>query len=217
MLATILVPSSGTARVAGHDIIKEAAQVRGSIGYLSGETKLYDRLTGREILQYFGTLAGMAKAAVRARIDELTEPFGLQEILVKRVGRMSTGMKQRLSIARVLFHDPQVLIFDEPTAGLDVIGARTVLDLVLDLKKRGRTIIYSTHIMTEAERICDEIAVIESGDILAQGTLDAIKGQGGHASLEDAFIDMVRKAGAGRGAENGDRAPEARTPVGARS
>jgi hypothetical protein len=124
---------------------------------------------------------------IRARIDELTAPFELQDILVKRVGRMSTGMKQRLSIARVIFHDPQVLIFDEPTAGLDVIGARTVLDLVLDLKKRGRTIIFSTHIMTEAERICDEIAVIESGDILAQGTLDAIKGPGGFASLEGVY------------------------------
>ncbi|MGH7681827.1 MAG: ABC transporter ATP-binding protein [Candidatus Eiseniibacteriota bacterium] len=217
MLATILVPTSGTAKVAGHDIIEHPAQVRRSIGYLSGETKLYDRLTGREVLEYFGALAGMASPAVRARIDELAVPFELQDILVKRVGRMSTGMKQRLSIARVLFHDPQVLIFDEPTAGLDVIGARTVLDIVQDLKRKGRTVIFSTHIMTEAERICDEIAVIEQGDILAQGTLDDIKRQGGHASLEDAFIDIVRKAGGGQGTGNGSRAADAGNAVGARS
>ena len=198
MLATILVPTSGTATVAGHDIVRHPADVRRSIGYLSGETKLYDRLTGRDLLEYFGALAGMGKSAIRARIVELTEPFELQEILIKRVGKMSTGMKQRLSISRVLFHEPQVLIFDEPTAGLDVIGARTVLNLVQDLKRKGRTVIFSTHIMTEAERICDEIAIIEQGEILAQGTLDSIKRQGGHASLEDAFIDIVQRTGGGR-------------------
>jgi sodium transport system ATP-binding protein len=217
MLATILVPTSGTATVAGYDIVQRPADVRRSIGYLSGDTKLYDRLTGRDLLEYFGALAGMTPSSVRARIGELTGPFDLGEILIKRVGKMSTGMKQRLSIARVIFHDPQVLIFDEPTAGLDVIGARTVLDLVLDLKRRGRTVIFSTHIMTEAERICDDIAIIEQGDILAQGTLDSLKRQGGHASLEDAFIDVVRRAGGGGDAENGGRAVSAPAPVGAHS
>jgi sodium transport system ATP-binding protein len=217
MLATILVPTSGTARVAGHDIVQRPADVRRSIGYLSGDTKLYDRLTGRDLLEYFGALAGMSPQKVRSRIDELTGPFDLKEILIKRVGRMSTGMKQRLSIARVIFHEPQVLIFDEPTAGLDVIGARTVLDLVLDLKQKGRTVIFSTHIMTEAERICDEIAIIEQGDILAQGTLDSLKRRGAYASLEDAFIDIVRRAGGDGNGGNGDRAGEFRSPVGAHS
>jgi sodium transport system ATP-binding protein len=198
MLATILSPTAGTATVAGFDIIKKPAEVRRRIGYLSGDTKLYDRLTGRELLQYFGALAGMAPAGISARIAELREPFRLDDLLEKRVGKMSTGMKQRLSIARVVFHDPEVLIFDEPTSGLDVLGAREVLRLVGELKGRGRTVIFSTHIMTEAERICDEIAVIEEGSILAQGTLASLGVRAGLKSLEDVFVDVV-------GGGNGDR------------
>ena len=192
MLATILSPSAGTAKVAGFDIIQKPAEVRRRIGYLSGDTKLYDRLTGRELLTYFGTLAGMEPSAIPARIDALTKPFALDGLLDKRVGKMSTGMKQRLSIARVVVHDPEVLIFDEPTSGLDVFGAREVLALVLDLKKRGRTVIFSTHIMTEAERICDEIAIIEKGSILKQGSLAALGAGNGSGSLEDVFVEAVK-------------------------
>ena len=205
MLATILSPTAGTAQVAGFDIVKQPAEVRRRIGYLSGDTKLYDRLTGRDLLEYFGALAGMAPTAIASRIEELCEPFGLGDILPKRVGRMSTGMKQRLSIARVVFHDPQVIIFDEPTAGLDVIGARAVLNLIRDLKQKGRTVIFSTHIMTEAERICDEIAIIERGQILKTGTVESLRvpaGDGaGASSLEDVFVEVV--SGVSGGA-NGD-------------
>jgi len=191
MLATILAPTGGTATVAGFDITQKPAEVRRRIGYLSGETKLYDRLTGRELLQYFGALAGMTKAAIHARVDELTEPFGLRDLLDVRVARMSTGMKQRVSIARVVFHDPEVLIFDEPTAGLDVIGARNVLQLIQDLKGKGRTVIFSTHIMTEAERICDEIGIIERGRLLTDGPLETVRGRSSSRSLEDVFVDVV--------------------------
>ncbi|HSQ60090.1 MAG TPA: ATP-binding cassette domain-containing protein [Acidobacteriota bacterium] len=191
MLATILSPTAGTATVAGYDIVQKPAEVRRRIGYLSGDTKLYDRLTGRELLQYFGALAGMDRSAIAARIEEQREPFRLDDLLDKRVGRMSTGMKQRLSIARVVFHDPEVLIFDEPTSGLDVIGARSVLRLVRELKGRGRTVIFSTHIMTEAERICDEIAIIEKGEILAQGTLETLLAGAPGQSLEDVFVNVV--------------------------
>lgn len=191
MLATILVPTSGTATVAGFDILRKPGEVRRRIGYLSGDTKLYDRLTGRELLHYFGSLAGMTKGAMIERIRELTGPFGLADLLDVRVGRMSTGMKQRLSIARVVFHDPEVLICDEPTAGLDVIGARNVLGLIQELKGKGRTVIFSTHIMTEAERICDEIAIIDRGSLLAEGPLDSVRGRASSRSLEDVFVDVV--------------------------
>jgi len=201
MLATILVPTGGTATVAGFDIVEKSAEVRRRIGYLSGETKLYDRLTGRELLQYFGSLAGMPGAAVAARIEALTERFVLAELLDVRVGKMSTGMKQRLSIARVVFHDPEVMIFDEPTAGLDVIAARGVLSLIQDLKRQGRTIIYSTHIMTEAERICDEVAIIERGEILAHGSVDSIRDRAPSRSVEDVFVQVVTGA---PGGANGD-------------
>lgn len=201
MLATILVPTGGTATVAGFDIVEKSAEVRRRIGYLSGETKLYDRLTGRELLQYFGALAGMSGAAVAARMEALTERFLLAELLDVRVGKMSTGMKQRLSITRVVFHDPEVMIFDEPTAGLDVIAARGVLALIDDLKRQGRTIIYSTHIMTEAERICDEVAIIERGEILAHGSIESIRDRAPSRSVEDVFVEVVTSAGGG----NGDR------------
>lgn len=191
MLATILSPTSGGGTVAGFDIVRQPGDVRRSIGYLSGDTKLYDRLTGREILEYFGALAGMEPAGVTRRIGELRDPFGLGDLLDKRVGKMSTGMKQRLSIARVVLHDPPVLIFDEPTAGLDVLGAREVLDLVRDFRGRGRTVIFSTHIMSEAERVCDEVAIIERGDLLAQGTVDALRARAASRSLEDAFVEVV--------------------------
>ncbi len=192
MLATILTPTAGTATVAGFDIVQKSSEVRRRIGYLSGDTKLYDRLTGRELLSYFGSLAGLEAGAIATRIAELTGPFRLEELLDKRVGKMSTGMKQRLSIARVVVHDPEVLIFDEPTSGLDVFGAREVLGLVLDLKKKGRTVIFSTHIMTEAERICDEIAIIESGSILRQGSLAALGVGNDAGSLEDVFVEAVK-------------------------
>ena len=196
MLATILQPTSGTARVNGHDIHQRPAEVRRSIGYLSGDTKLYDRLTGRDLLQYFGALAGMPGDRIARRIQELRETFQLDELLDKRVGKMSTGMKQRLSIARVLFHEPQVLILDEPTAGLDTVAARRLIGVIGDMGKRGLTVIFSTHIMTEAERICDEIAIIDRGQILAQGTVDALchrNGSGAGKSLEDVFIHAVEE------------------------
>ncbi len=191
MLATILAPTSGTAKIDGFDVNDRAGEVRKRIGYLSGDTKLYDRLTGRELLEYFGQLTGMASPAISSRISELKGSFGLGDFLDKRVGKMSTGMKQRLSLARVVLHDPPVLIFDEPTSGLDVLGAREVLKIVRDLRAKGRTIIFSTHIMTEAERICDEIAIIERGSILAQGSVGALKSGNGGGTLEDVFVKTV--------------------------
>ena len=193
MLATILAPTSGTALIDGRDVMEKPAEVRKRIGYLSGDTKLYDRLTGRELLSYFGELSGMTPASIEGRITELQVTFNLRDFLDKRVGKMSTGMKQRLSLARVVLHDPPVLIFDEPTSGLDVMGAREVLRIVQELKAKGRTIIFSTHIMTEAERICDEIAIIEQGSILTQGTVLSLRNGNGGGSLEDVFVKTVQE------------------------
>ena len=191
ILATILSPTSGAARIDGLDVSERGGEVRKRIGYLSGDTKLYDRLTGREVLGYFGELAGMSTASIATRIAALKDTFGLGDFLDKRVGKMSTGMKQRVSLARVVLHDPPVLIFDEPTSGLDVMGAREVLRIVQDLRSKGRTIIFSTHILTEAERICDEVAIIERGSILAQGSVDSLRKANGGGSLEDVFVATV--------------------------
>ena len=191
MLATILVPSSGTAIVDGYDIIQEPGKVREKIGFLSGDTKLYDRLTGRETLRYFGRLAGMGDETLKARIEELRGKFDLADVLDLKVGKMSTGMKQKISVARVIIHDPSVLILDEPTVGLDVVNARATFDLIREWKSDGKTIIFSTHIMTEAERLCDELGIIEKGKLLAHGTpAELVKNHGG-VDLEDVFIRLV--------------------------
>jgi len=191
MLATILAPSSGTAIVDGFDIIREPGKVRERIGFLSGDTKLYDRLTGRETLRYFGRLAGMSDETLKERIEELRVRFDLADVLDLKVGKMSTGMKQKISVARVIIHNPSVLILDEPTIGLDVVNARATFDLIREWRDNGKTIIFSTHIMTEAERLCNELGIIEKGRLLAQGSpAELVKSYGG-ADLEDVFIKLV--------------------------
>ena len=189
MLATVLRPTSGTARVAGHDIATAGDRVRHQIGYLSGDTRLYDRLTARELLVYFGQLAGLEGGEARRRADLLLGRFALEDVAGRRVGRLSTGLKQRVNLARALIHDPPVLILDEPTAGLDVLGAREVGRLVMEARNEGRCILLSTHIMREAEKLCDQVALIHRGRILAMGTPSSLAA--GHADLEEAFAALV--------------------------
>jgi sodium transport system ATP-binding protein len=191
MLSTILVPTSGTATVDGFDVVESPERVRERIGFLSGDTKLYDRLTGRETLVYFGRLAGIEKQALLERIKELSRQSDLADVLDVRVGKMSTGMKQKISVARVIIHNPSVLILDEPTLGLDVVNARATFDLIRTWRNEGRTIIFSTHIMSEAERLCDELAIVEKGKLLASGSPRELVRQHGGGDLEDVFVKLV--------------------------
>jgi len=191
MLSTILVPTSGTATVDGFDVVESPEKVRERIGFLSGDTKLYDRLTGRETLVYFGRLAGIEKQALLQRIKELSRQSDLADVLDVRVGKMSTGMKQKISVARVIIHNPSVLILDEPTLGLDVVNARATFDLIRTWRDEGKTIIFSTHIMSEAERLCDELAIVEKGKLLASGSPRELVAQHGGGDLEDVFVKLV--------------------------
>ncbi len=191
MLSTVLVPTSGTAVVGGFDILQSPEKVREKIGFLSGDTKLYDRLTGRETLVYFCRLAGLCRETVSHRIEELSAQFNLGDVLDVRVGKMSTGMKQKISVSRVIIHDPPVLILDEPTLGLDVVNARSTFDLIRRWRNDGKTIIFSTHIMSEAERLCDELGIIEKGRLLATGSPHELIAQHGGGDLEDVFIKLV--------------------------
>jgi len=191
MLATILVPTAGTAIIDGYDVVRQPAQVRERIGFLSGDTKLYDRLTGRETLRYFGKLAGMGALELDIRINELCSQFDLTDVLDLKVGKMSTGMKQKISVARVIVHNPAVLILDEPTLGLDVVNARATFDLIRRWKEDGKSIIFSTHIMTDAERLCDVIGIIEKGKLLAQGSPSELLKTYGGRELEDVFIKLM--------------------------
>jgi sodium transport system ATP-binding protein len=191
MLATLLRPTSGTAMVAGFDVAREPDRVRAAVGFLATTTALYGRLTAREMVAYFGRLNGMGEEALRSRIDLLAGQLDMHEFLDRRCEKLSTGMKQKTSIARMLVHDPQVMIFDEPTLGLDVMAARAIVQFVRDCRARGKTVIYSTHVMSEAEKLCDRVGIIHAGSIRAEGTVAELKARTGEPDLEEAFVRVV--------------------------
>ncbi|MDX1567842.1 MAG: ABC transporter ATP-binding protein [Longimicrobiales bacterium] len=191
MLSTILEPTDGTARVMGYDVRREPEAVRRSLGFYSASTALYPRLTARETLDFFARINGMAGSAVPDRVEELVERFGIGEYADARVEKLSSGMKQKVSIARTVAHDPPVLIFDEPTVGLDVMNALEMHRILKDLRDAGKTLIFSTHIMSEAEKLCDRIAIIHRGRILASGTLDELRDRTEEHYLEDIFVHFV--------------------------
>jgi sodium transport system ATP-binding protein len=193
LLATILQPTSGSATVNGHDIVEQPGSVRRDIGFLSTATALYGRLTAYEMVAYFGRLHGLADNALRGRIDAIFAMLDMNEFRESRCDKLSTGMKQKVSIARTLVHDPPVMIFDEPTHGLDVLTARTVLTFIRDCRARGKTVIFSTHVMREAEKLCDTIAMIHRGRILAEGTLAALRESTGLTDLEDIFVKVAEE------------------------
>ena len=192
MLATLLEPTSGSATVAGFDIRTQSEQVRRSIGVVNGGMGLYDRLTGREILEYFAGFYGMSKADTRARTKELSDSLELGEVLDRRAGEFSTGMKQKIVIARAVIHSPPVLILDEATNGLDVVARRAVLEFARAYRTAGRVVLYSTHIMSEAEELCTRAAIIDHGKLIALDTVENLKTSTQSGTLEDAFFKLTR-------------------------
>lgn len=191
MLSTLLQPTSGTAIVAGHDIVHEPQRVRERVGFLAASTALYGRLTARETIAYFGKLNGMADEAVAQRTQQLAEELGLHDFLDRRVDRFSTGMKQKTSIARTVVHDPEVLILDEPTLGLDVLTARNIVRFVRECRERNRTVIYSTHVMSEVEKLCDRVGIIHEGRLVAEGTLAELGERYGNDDMEEIFVRAI--------------------------
>ncbi len=192
ILATILRPTAGTARVAGHDVIQDPDGVRRRLGYVSAATGVYERLTGRETLEYYGRLHGLQGDALDEAVERLVEFLEMGDFADRLAGRLSSGQRQKVSLARALVHDPPVLVLDEPTANLDVLVARNVLDFVERAREAGRAILLSTHLFSEAERLCDRVAVIHRGRLLACGTQEEHCAATGCANLEDAFFRMVR-------------------------
>ena len=191
VLATILAPTSGTATINGCDLVREPGKVRSQVGFLSGDTRLYDRLTPKEILYYFGRLSGMSEKAIESRTAEVFSMLEMEDYAGVRCGKLSGGMKQRVSIARTIIHDPPVMILDEPTAGLDIIATRIVVKFIENCRFAGKCTVFSTHIMSEAEKLCDDIAIIDQGKIKGSGTLEDLLKQTGTNELEDAFIAIV--------------------------
>ena len=191
LLATILTPTSGTARIAGFDIRQEPQKARQNLGFLSTATALYGRLTALEVVEYFGCLHGLDRASARRRTLALFERLDINAFRDRRCEALSTGMKQRVSIARTLVHDPPVMIFDEPTSGLDVISARTIVSFIRECRESGKTVVFSTHVMSEAEKLCDRIGIIHDGRLLAEGSLEELRSRYGHADLEEIFMRVV--------------------------
>jgi sodium transport system ATP-binding protein len=191
LLATLLRPTAGGATVAGFDIAADPERVRASVGFLATSTALYGRLTARETIAYFGRLNGLSEAAVAERVARLADELDLHEFLDRRVEKFSTGMKQKTSIARTLVHDPAVLIFDEPTIGLDVMTARNIVRFVRDCRTRGKTVIYSTHVMSEVEKLCDLVGIIHHGRLVAEGSLAELGQRYGVQDMEEIFIRAV--------------------------
>lgn len=191
LLSTTLKPTSGTAKVAGFDIVKQPQEVKSKIGFLTGQTSLYPRLTADEVITYFCRLYGMNGRQIEQRKKGIFAALGITEFKDTKVDRLSTGMKQKVSIARAIIHDPPVLILDEPTVGLDVITSRGIVDLIREARKQGKTVILSTHRMEEAAKLCDRIAIIHKGRIVITGTLSELQTQTGLPELEDIFISLV--------------------------
>ena len=192
LLATILAPSGGSAFIMGRDIQREPEEVRSNLGFYSATTALYPRLTARETIDFFARINRFPADRVRARVEAVIERFGISEYANARVDKLSSGMKQKVSIARTVVHDPPVLIFDEPTVGLDVLNALDMQKVIGEFRDEGKTIIFSTHIMSEAERLCDRIAIIHRGKILACETLESLRSATGLRYLEDIFVQYVR-------------------------
>jgi sodium transport system ATP-binding protein len=191
MLATILQPTEGTANIGGHDINKEAQQVRRKIGFLSGDMGLYHRLTPRELLRFFGRLNGLNGAPLNQRIERLFELFDMGHFADSKIDTLSTGMRQKTAISRAIIHDPPILILDEPTSGLDVPTAHVVEGYIRNARLAGKCIVLSTHVMEEAEYLCDRIAVIYQGRIRALGTMDDLRSMTGKNRLREIFIELL--------------------------
>lgn len=191
LLATLLKPTSGTAVLNGCDINSEPAKVRAQIGFLSGDMGLYARLTPREILQFFGELNSMDPQRLSKRIAELMTLLEMNEFAGVRTDKLSTGMKQKTAIARTMLHDPPILILDEPSSGLDVPTARTIESAIMSAKKSGKCIIYSTHVMEEAEYLCDRIGVINNGQLKTVGTMEELRAATGKHRLREIFLDLL--------------------------
>jgi len=192
VLAGLLTPTAGQARIAGADVSVDPLGVRRQLGFLTNTTGLYARLTGAELLVYFARLFGLPAATARARIAALTEALQLAPFLERRCEALSTGERQRLSIARAMLHDPAVLIFDEPTAGLDVLASRFLRAFVRAERDRGKAVVFSTHYLAEAELLCDRIGLLHQGRLIAEGSPPALRAAAGDApSLEEAFLRLV--------------------------
>jgi len=192
IISTMIKCTNGTVKVNGFDINKEPGKVRNEIGILfGGEVGLYDRLTARENIRYFAELNGMEKSEADKSIEMLSDKFQMKEYMDRRVGKFSRGMKQKVAIARSIVHKPNVILLDEPTAGLDISASKLIHNFIEDCKGENKAIVFSSHSMDEVEKLCDRIIIIHKGKILEQGTIDEIKAKYNNDDMEQIFMSLV--------------------------
>jgi sodium transport system ATP-binding protein len=191
MLAGILTPTEGEARVAGHAASDDSFALKRSLGFLSGDTALYQRLSPREVLRYFGRLNAMEEGLLQARIEELVRMFQMQDFADRLCGKLSAGQKQRANVARAFLHDPPALILDEPTTALDVVTGRFLLNAIREERGRGKAILFSTHVLGDAETLCDRVVLLHQGKVLDDGTVQDVIARSGAHTLTDAFLSRI--------------------------
>lgn len=191
LIATILKPSSGNINVAGFDTVNSDRDVRQRIGFITGSTGLYERLTTNELVKYFADLYGVEKDVFEKRKRELFDILGIDGFSTKKIGQLSTGMKQKVSLVRTMIHDPEVIVFDEPTSGLDVIAAKNIIELIKRCKDQNKTVIFSSHIMSEVDLLCDDLVIIHKGKLLYNDTMDNFRKQMTTRNLTEEFIHIV--------------------------
>lgn len=193
MISTIVKPTGGHITVGGCDVVKQPNEVRRKIGFLTGSTGLYDRLTPDELLKYYADLNDVSKVDFESRKKQYYDLLDMHDFAGKRIGQLSTGMKQKVSITRTMIHNPEVVVFDEPTSGLDVITAENIIKLIRDCKTQGKTVIFSSHIMSEVDLLCDDLAIINKGNLLYNDTMTNFRANMKTESLTEEFIRIVNE------------------------
>ncbi len=191
MISGLLRPTAGRVLINGADVTNQSADVKRQIGYLTANTGLYQRLTPLEVLEYFAALYGLPPDAARRRITTLVDWLNMRDFLKLRCGALSTGQKQRTSIARALIADPPILILDEPTLGLDVLSNRLILEFIASQARAGKAVLLSTHALDEIEKMCRRIGLIHNGRLIAEDDLEGLKRRTGQTRLSDAFLTLV--------------------------
>ena len=191
LLSTALKPTSGTAKFDGVDVVESPLEVRKKIGFLSDNTGLYGRLSPREMIEYFGKLHEMERSELNRRMDKLFNLLDMTGFVDKRNDSLSSGMKQKVSIARTLIHDPDVIMFDEPTTGLDVSAAEAILKFIESCKLEGKTVLFCTHHMHEVDRLCERVVVLHQGRLCFEGSIEQMRSHTGQKYLDKAFLSLI--------------------------
>ena len=189
IVCTLLSPDAGAVEVLGFDTRTAAEEVRRRVGVVTADIGVYPRLSARENIAYFAELSGVSGGELKRRVEAVIERLDMGSFAQQRAESLSSGQKQKVAIARAIVHDPEILMFDEPTSNLDVLASREIRDFMVEARTRGKCVIFSTHVLHDAERLCDRVTILHEGNVVATGPTAEVRGA--HRDLEDAFLELV--------------------------